>query len=189
MDKAADLAMAENILLNAKTQRPGVCNTAEQLLVHADIAPTALPRLASALIAKGVQLRVDSATALILAQAGVAHTPATPADYTAEFLDLILAVRIVASLDEAIATINRDSSGHTESIITDDAEAAARFQLAIDSAVVAWNASTRFNDGFEFGFGAEIGISTDRLHARGPMGLNELCSYKYILTGTGQVRA
>ena len=189
VDKAADLAMAENTLLNAKTQRPGVCNTAEQLLVHADIAPTALPRLASALIAKGVQLRVDSATALILAQAGVAHTPATPADYTAEFLDLILAVRIVASLDEAIATINRDSSGHTESIITDDAEAAARFQLAIDSAVVAWNASTRFNDGFEFGFGAEIGISTDRLHARGPMGLNELCSYKYILTGTGQVRA
>lgn len=189
VDKAADLAMAETILLNAKTQRPGVCNTAEQLLVHADIAAQALPRLASALIAKGVRLRVDSASALILAQAGVAHTPAAPADYTAEFLDLILAVRVVENLDEAVATINRDSSGHTDAIITADADAAARFQLAVDSAVVAWNASTRFNDGFEFGFGAEIGISTDRLHARGPMGLNELCSYKYVLTGTGQVRA
>ncbi len=196
VDKAADLAMAENILLNAKTQRPGVCNTAEQLLVHADIAETALPRLASALIAKGVQLRCDPASLAILRSSGAQHSTlntqlsaATAADYTAEFLDLILAVRVVGSLDEAVATINRDSSGHTESIITADADAAARFQLAIDSAVVAWNASTRFNDGFEFGFGAEIGISTDRLHARGPMGLNELCSYKYVIDGTGQVRA
>lgn len=194
VDKAADLAMAEAILLNAKTQRPGVCNTAEQLLVHADIAATALPRLAAALVAKGVQLRCDPASLAILSDLQVSGlspqvSAASAADYTAEFLDLILAVRIVSSLDEAIATINRDSSGHTESIITQDAETAARFQLAIDSAVVAWNASTRFNDGFEFGFGAEIGISTDRLHARGPMGLNELCSYKYILTGTGQVRA
>jgi glutamate-5-semialdehyde dehydrogenase len=194
VDKAADITMAEAILLNAKTQRPGVCNTAEQLLVHADIAATALPRLAAALVAKGVQLRCDPASLALLSGSDVGRPlagaqPATPSDYTAEFLDLILAVRLVSSLDEAIATINRDSSGHTESIITQDAEAAARFQLAIDSAVVAWNASTRFNDGFEFGFGAEIGISTDRLHARGPMGLNELCSYKYILTGTGQVRA
>lgn len=194
VDKAADLAMAENILLNAKTQRPGVCNTAEQLLVHADIAATALPRLASALIAKGVQLRCDPASLAILSGTQVSGlsphvSAAAAADYTAEFLDLILAVRVVSSLDEAVATINRDSSGHTESIITADADAAARFQLAIDSAVVAWNASTRFNDGFEFGFGAEIGISTDRLHARGPMGLNELCSYKYVIDGTGQVRA
>ncbi|MBC8040121.1 MAG: glutamate-5-semialdehyde dehydrogenase [Opitutaceae bacterium] len=196
VDKAADLAMAENILLNAKTQRPGVCNTAEQLLVHADVAATALPRLAAALIAKGVQLRCDPASLAIVSAsdvgrplAGAQLSAATAADFTAEFLDLILAVRVVESIDEAIATINRDSSGHTESIITADAEAAARFQLAIDSAVVAWNASTRFNDGFEFGFGAEIGISTDRLHARGPMGLNELCSYKYVIDGTGQVRA
>lgn len=189
IDREADLAMAEKILVNAKTQRPGVCNAAEQLLVHADIAAQALPRLASALVAKGVTLRVDSAAALILARAGIDHTAAAPADYTAEFLDLVMAVRVVESLDEAVATINRDSSGHTESIVTADADAAARFQLAIDSAVVAWNASTRFNDGFEFGFGAEIGISTDRLHARGPMGLNELCSYKYVIDGTGQVRA
>lgn len=196
VDKAADLAMAETILLNAKTQRPGVCNTAEQLLVHADIAATALPRLATALVAKGVHLRCDPASLAILQNSGAQPSSlnsrlsaATAADFTAEFLDLILAVRVVETLDEAIATINRDSSGHTESIITQDAEAAARFQLAIDSAVVAWNASTRFNDGFEFGFGAEIGISTDRLHARGPMGLNELCSYKYVIDGTGQVRA
>jgi glutamate-5-semialdehyde dehydrogenase len=195
VDKAADLAMAEAILLNAKTQRPGVCNTAEQLLVHADIAATALPRLASALTAKGVQLRCDPTSLAILRNSGSQHSTlntqlsaASAADFTAEFLDLILAVRVVGSLDEAVAIINRDSSGHTESIITADAEAAVRFQLAIDSAVVAWNASTRFNDGFEFGFGAEIGISTDRLHARGPMGLNELCSYKYVIDGTGQVR-
>ena len=195
VDKAADVAMAEKILINAKTQRPGVCNTAEQLLVHADIARQALPALASALVAKGVQLRCDSDSLAILQHSGAqlstlnSLSAATAADYTAEFLDLILAVRVVGSLDEAIATINRDSSGHTESIITADSAAAAKFQLGVDSAVVAWNASTRFNDGFEFGFGAEIGISTDRLHARGPMGLNELCTYKYVIDGTGQVRA
>jgi len=194
VDKAADAAMAETILLNAKTQRPGVCNTAEQLLVHADIAATILPKLAAALTAKGVQLRCDPASLAILSASDVGcplagAQPATAADYTAEFLDLILAVRIVPDLETAIATINRDSSGHTEAIITQDETAAQRFQQAIDSAVVTWNASTRFNDGFEFGFGAEIGISTDRLHARGPMGLNELCSYKYLVTGTGQVRA
>jgi glutamate-5-semialdehyde dehydrogenase len=193
VDRAADLAMAERILVNAKTQRPGVCNTAEQLLVHADVAGVALPRLAAALAAKGVQLRCDPASLAIL-QAAPGRSEldvreAVAADYSAEFLDLILAVRVVASLEEAVATINRDSSGHTDAIITADAEAAARFQAAVDSAVVPWNASTRFNDGFEFGFGAEIGISTDRLHARGPMGLNELCSYKYLIDGEGQVRA
>ena len=188
VDKAADAAMAETILLNAKTQRPGVCNTAEQLLVHADVAETILPKLAAALAAKGVQLRCDERALAILSASGSQLSAATAADYTAEFLDLILAVRIVPDLETAIATINRDSSGHTEAIITQDEAAAHRFQQAIDSAVVTWNASTRFNDGFEFGFGAEIGISTDRLHARGPMGLNELCSYKYLVTGTGQVR-
>ncbi len=192
VDQAADPAMAEKILLNAKTQRPGVCNTAEQLLVHAAVAPTVLPRLASALAARGVQLRCDPAALAILAAApGLAPAPvaATEADYRAEFLDLILAVRIVPDLETAIATINRDGSAHTDAIITADASAAHRFQAAVDSAVVPWNASTRFNDGFEFGFGAEIGISTDRLHARGPMGLKELCTYKYLIDGEGQVRA
>ena len=197
-DKDADPALAESILINAKTQRPGVCNTVEQLLVHADVAGALLPRLATALAAKGVQLRCDPAALAILQNTASGAQPstlnsqlsaATAADYTAEFLDLILAVRIVPDLETAITTINRDSSGHTEAIITRDEATARRFQDAIDSAVVTWNASTRFNDGFEFGFGAEIGISTDRLHARGPMGLNELCSYKYLIDGTGQVRA
>lgn len=187
VDQSADPAMAEAILLNAKTQRPGVCNAAEQLLVHAAAAPLVLPRLAAALAAKGVQLRCDPAALALLS--ATPALPATDADFTAEFLDLVIAVRIVPDLETAIATINRDSSGHTDAIITADETAARRFQAAVDSAVVPWNASTRFNDGFEFGFGAEIGISTDRLHARGPMGLKELCSYKYLLDGTGQVRA
>ena len=191
-DKDADPVLAEKILINAKTQRPGVCNTVEQLLVHADVAPTLLPRLSAALAAKGVQLRCDPASLAILSPVGrplAGAQAAVESDFTAEFLDLIIAVRIVPDLETAIATINRDSSGHTEAIITRDEATARRFQDAIDSAVVTWNASTRFNDGFEFGFGAEIGISTDRLHARGPMGLNELCSYKYIIDGTGQVRS
>ncbi len=195
LDKAADPVMAERILLNAKTQRPGVCNAAEQLLVHAAAAPTLLPRLAAALAAKGVQLRADPAACEILRTAFPAGlpapgtlAPATDADYRAEFLDLILAIRVVPDLETAVATINRDSSGHTDAIVTADEAAARRFQAAVDSAVVPWNASTRFNDGFEFGFGAEIGISTDRLHARGPMGLKELCSYKYLIDGEGQVR-
>jgi glutamate-5-semialdehyde dehydrogenase len=194
VDKAADLVMAERILLNAKTQRPGVCNTAEQLLVHASIAASALPRLAAALCAAGVQLRCDPASLTLLSSAQVSGlgsqvSPATEADFRTEFLDLILAVRIVPDLESAIAIINRDSSAHTDAIITADESAARRFQAAVDSAVVPWNASTRFNDGFEFGFGAEIGISTDRLHARGPMGLRELCTYKYLIDGTGQIRA
>jgi len=118
----------------------------------------------------------------------VAAEPAATADYTREFLDLVIAVRVVPSLDGAIATINRDSSAHSDAIVTSDKSAADRFMAGVDSAAVFWNASTRFNDGFEFGFGAEIGISTDRLHARGPMGLRELCSYKWQVTGTGQVR-
>ncbi|MCC6414680.1 MAG: glutamate-5-semialdehyde dehydrogenase [Opitutaceae bacterium] len=189
VDAAADLAMAEKIIVNAKTQRPGVCNAAEQLLVHRDIAEAFLPAAARALIATAsVELRCDPASAAILAQAGLAHTAATETDFRTEFLAQILAVRVVDSLDDAIATINRDSSGHTESIVTADAAAAQKFLAAVDSAAVLWNASTRFNDGFEFGLGAEIGISTDRLHARGPMGLRELCTYKWLGIGTGQVR-
>jgi glutamate-5-semialdehyde dehydrogenase len=188
VDKAADPAMAESIVVNAKTQRPGVCNAAEQLLVHAEVAATFLPRVCAALGAKGVRLRCDGASAAILAGAGIVHEPACASDFTAEFLDLVVAIRVVGSLDEAIATINRDGSAHSDAIVTADENAADRFLAAVDSAAVFWNASTRFNDGFEFGFGAEIGISTDRLHARGPMGLRELCSYKWLVTGTGQIR-
>jgi glutamate-5-semialdehyde dehydrogenase len=188
LDKAADPAMAESIVVNAKTQRPGVCNAAEQLLVHKDAAGALLPRVGSALAARGVALRCDRAAASLLSAAGVATEPASAADFTAEFLDLVVAIRIVASLDEAIATINRDGSAHSDAIVTADGAAAQRFLAGVDSAAVFWNASTRFNDGFEFGFGAEIGISTDRLHARGPMGLRELCSYKWLVTGTGQIR-
>jgi len=182
--------MAEAILVNAKTQRPGVCNAAEQLLVHADIAAAVLPRLAAALAARGVTLRTDAAAGAILAAAApvIAAEAASEADFRAEFLDLVIAVRVVPDLEAAVAIINRDGSGHTDVIVTADEAAARRFQAAVDSAVVPWNASTRFNDGFEFGFGAEIGISTDRLHARGPMGLKELCSYKYLIDGDGQVR-
>ena len=189
VDRAADLAMAESILVNAKTSRPGVCNAAEQLLVHRDVAEAFLPAAARALIAaKNVELRCDEPSAALLAKAGIAHTAATAADFHTEFLDAILAVRVIDSLEAAIATINRDSSNHSDAIVTADAAAAQRFLAGVDSAVVLWNASTRFNDGFEFGLGAEIGVSTDRLHARGPMGLRELCSYKWLVTGTGQVR-
>lgn len=188
LDKAADPAMAEAVVINAKVQRPGVCNAAEQLLVHEAVAAELLPKVAAALLARGVQLRTDAAAAAILSRSGFAHTLATPADYTAEFLDLIMAVRVVDSLEAAITTINRDGSGHSDAIITSDDQAAQIFLAGVDSATVYHNASTRFTDGFEFGFGAEIGISTDRLHARGPMGLPELCTYKYLLTGNGQVR-
>jgi glutamate-5-semialdehyde dehydrogenase len=188
LDRAADPAMAEAIVVNAKAQRPGVCNAAEQLLVHGGAAAGLLPRVGAALRAKGVRLRCDGASAAILAAAGVAHEPASQADFRTEFLDLVMAVRVVGSLDEAVATINRDGSAHSDAIVTADADAASRFLAAVDSAAVFWNASTRFNDGYEFGFGAEIGISTDRLHARGPMGVRELCSYKWLVTGTGQVR-
>jgi glutamate-5-semialdehyde dehydrogenase len=157
--------------------------------VHRDAAKALLPRVGAALAAKGVALRCDPAAASLLAAAGVAAQPASAADFTAEFLDLVVAVRIVDSLDEAVAVINRDGSAHSDAIVTADGAAAERFMAGVDSAAVFWNASTRFNDGFEFGFGAEIGISTDRLHARGPMGLRELCSYKWLVTGTGQVRA
>lgn len=188
VDQRADFAMAEAIVVNAKTSKPSVCNAAEQLLVHRDVAAAFLPQVARALKAKHVELRCDAASAAILAAAGIAHVAATEADYRAEFLDYILAVRIVDSLDAAIATINRDSSNHSDAIVTADEPAARHFLANVDSATVYWNASTRFTDGFEFGYGAEIGISTDRLHARGPMGLRELCSYKFLIEGTGQIR-
>lgn len=188
VDQHADLAMAESIVVNAKASRPSVCNAAEQLLVHRAIADRALPQLARALVAKNVQLRCDAASAEILARENIPTTPATSADYTAEFLDYIIAVRVVDSVETAIDTINRDSSNHSDAIVTADEPTARKFLASVDSATVYWNASTRFTDGFEFGYGAEIGISTDRLHARGPMGLPELCSYKFLIEGTGQVR-
>ncbi len=184
VDRGADLAMAERIIVNAKCQRPGVCNAAESLLVHADVAAAFLPKVATALIAKGVELRGCPATCALVPQA----KPATDADHAAEFLDLILSVKVVQSLDDTIEHITRFGSRHTETIVTHDQDAARRFTAEIDASAVLVNASTRFNDGFEFGLGAEIGISTDKFHARGPCGLEELCSYKYVVHGNGQVR-
>jgi glutamate-5-semialdehyde dehydrogenase len=188
LDRDADPEMAEAITVNAKVQRAGVCNAAEQLLVDAAAAEALLPRVGQALHRAGVELRVDERAAEILAAAGVPYVTAAADDFSAEFLSLTMGVQVVDDLEAAITRINCDSSGHSETIVTRDEAAAARFQAAVDSSAVFWNASTRFNDGFEFGFGAEIGISTDRLHARGPMGLPELCSYKYVVTGTGQTR-
>ncbi|MGH7994998.1 MAG: glutamate-5-semialdehyde dehydrogenase [Opitutaceae bacterium] len=188
LDRAADAEMAERIVVNAKTQRPGVCNAAEQLLVHREAARSLLPGLGATLVGRGVELRCDAASAAILEDAGVPHRPAAPKDFATEFLDLVLAIRIVGTLDDAIVAINRDGSAHTDAIVTSDEAAARRFQAGVDSAVVLWNASTRFNDGFEFGYGAEIGISTDRLHARGPVGLRELCTHKFLVIGNGQIR-
>jgi glutamate-5-semialdehyde dehydrogenase len=184
VDRAADLDMAERILINAKCQRPGVCNAAEGLLVHADVAGAFLPRVAAALRQRGVELRGCPATRRWLPDV----KPATEEDYATEYLDLILSVKVVADLEEAIDHIARYGSQHTETIVTGDLTAARRFTAAVDASAVLVNASTRFNDGFELGLGAEIGISTDKFHARGPCGLEELCSYKYIVYGDGQVR-
>ncbi|MGC1400286.1 glutamate-5-semialdehyde dehydrogenase [Candidatus Binatus sp.] len=185
VDRAANLEMAEEICVNAKCSRPSVCNSMEKLLVHRAVAEKFLPAVAARLTAAGVELRGDDATRKIVPAARAA----TDEDWDAEYLDLILAVKVVDSLDEAIAFIARHGSHLADAIVTDDADAAARFEREVDSATVYVNASTRFTDGFEFGFGAETGISTNRLHARGPMGLNELTTYKYVLRGTGQVRA
>lgn len=184
VDRGADLAMAERIIVNAKCQRPGVCNAAECLLVHADIASVFMPRAAAVLSACGVQLRGCPETCKL---APIAK-PATDADYATEYLDLILSVKIVRDLEAAIAHIARFGSHHTDTIVTADIDAARRFTALVDSAAVMVNASTRFHDGFEFGLGAEIGISTDKFHARGPCGLQELCSYKYVVYGNGQAR-
>ncbi|GAA4114050.1 glutamate-5-semialdehyde dehydrogenase [Nocardioides fonticola] len=183
VDAAADLDKAVAIVLNAKTQRTSVCNAAESLLVHADIADLFVPRIVAALQQAGVRIHGDEVFA---AQDGV--EPATDEDYATEYLALEISARVVASVDEAIAHIRRFSSHHTEAIVTEDQRAARLFTAAVDSAAVLVNASTRFTDGGEFGFGAEIGISTQKLHARGPMGLPEMTSTKYIVTGDGHVR-
>ena len=185
VDRSADLDMAEKIVLNAKCQRPGVCNALETLLVHRDVAEKFLPKVAASLAAAGVELRGDVRTCEVL---GNKAKPATEADWSAEYLELILSIRVVDSLEEAVEHIENYGSHHTDSIVTADDSAARKFLAAVDSATVLWNASTRFSDGGEFGFGAEIGISTDKLHARGPMGLEELTTYKYLVEGAGQVR-
>ncbi|HZW31642.1 MAG TPA: glutamate-5-semialdehyde dehydrogenase, partial [Isosphaeraceae bacterium] len=184
VDARCDLDMAVKITLNAMVQRPGVCNAAETLLVHRAVAPYFLPRAADALITEGVELRGDPVARTFVP----AMTPAQPADWDTEFLDKILAVAVVESLDEAIAHIARHGSGHTEAIVTSDLAAAGRFVNEVDSSAVMVNASTRFNDGGQLGLGAEIGISTDKIHARGPCGLRELTSTKWIVFGDGHVR-
>jgi glutamate-5-semialdehyde dehydrogenase len=184
VDRAADLAMAQEICFNAKCSRPSVCNAMENLLVHATIAREFLPAMARRFITEGVELRGCARTCEIVPDA----RPATETDWDTEYLDLILSIRIVDSLDEAIEFISRHGSHLADAIVTNDAQAATRFEREVDSATVYVNASTRFTDGFEFGFGAETGISTNRLHARGPMGLRELTTYKYVIHGRGQVR-
>ena len=190
VDKDADLDMALDILENAKCSRPSVCNAAEVCLVHRDIAGMFLPRLKELLVEQRgrqglprVELRLDEAAAAV-----IDGTPAGERDFDTEFLDYILAVKVVDSVDEACAHIAAHSTGHSEAIVTDNEGAARRFTALADSAAVYWNASTRFTDGGVFGLGCEMGISTQRLHARGPMGLAELCTYKYIVKGTGQIR-
>jgi glutamate-5-semialdehyde dehydrogenase len=184
VDASADLDMALTILVNAKTQRPSVCNAAESLVVHEAVARDFLPRAAAAL--DGVELVGDEASRAIVG--GDRIGAATDDDFATEFLDLKLSVAVVPSLDAAIDHVNRYSSGHTEAIVTRDLEAAQRFTREVDAAAVVVNASTRFTDGEQFGFGAEIGISTQKLHARGPMGLRELTTTKYVVTGNGQIR-
>ena len=190
VDKAADLDMAVEIAVNAKTQRPGVCNAIETVLVHREVAPDFLRKLAPRFSEKKVELRADELTFGKLAD--LDYQPlrhATEEDWRTEFLDLILAIRAVDSPEEAIAHVGQFGSHHSDCIVTRDEATAEQFLREVDSATVYWNASTRFTDGGEFGFGAEIGISTDKLHARGPMGLEELTTYKYAIRGAGQVRA
>lgn len=184
VDASADIALAEEIAVNSKCQRLGVCNAAESLVVHADVAAELLPALGDALAAEGIEIRGDEKTQQYVAVA----KPATDEDYRTEYLGPIISAKVVGSLDQAIEHINRYSSGHTEAIITTSLAAAREFASRIDSSAVMVNASTRFNDGGEFGLGAEIGISTDKFHARGPCGLKELTSYKYVVYGNGQIR-
>ena len=190
VDEEADLEMATEIVVNAKTQRPGVCNAIETVLVHREVMPRFLATLAPRLAEKKVELRADeSAYAALSALHYQPLRPASEDDWSTEFLDLILALRTVDSASDAIAHVDRFGSHHSDCIVTRNESTAERFLREVDSATVYWNASTRFTDGGEFGFGAEIGISTDKLHARGPMGLEELTTYKYVIRGTGQVRS
>jgi glutamate-5-semialdehyde dehydrogenase len=188
VDAGADLDAAEAIIVNAKTQRPGVCNAAETLLVHADVADAFLPRAAAALRAAGVELRVDPRARASAGAAASDAAAATEGDFAEEFLALVLAVKVVDSVEEAIDHINTYGSGHSEAIVTPSTASARAFQLGVDAACVYVNASTRFTDGGEFGMGAEIGNSTQKLHARGPIGLRELCTFKYLVEGAGHVR-
>lgn len=185
VDETADLQMAENIIINAKTQRPSVCNATEKLLVNAEIAADFLPQIATALANSHVEIRGDEQTCQIL---GDQARPAQPEDWNTEYNDYIIAIKVVHTLDEAISHINQHNTKHSEAIITTNYEHSQRFTQQIDAACVYVNASTRFTDGFEFGFGAEIGISTQKLHARGPMGLKELTTTKYVILGQGQIR-
>jgi glutamate-5-semialdehyde dehydrogenase len=184
VDESADLDMAVEIIFNAKTQRIGVCNACESLVIHKNIVERLMPRLKERLDTKHVEIRGDET----VAKAVEGIVPATPEDYATEYLDYIISAKTVESLDEAIAHINANNTGHSEAIITKSYENAQRFLNEIDAAAVYVNASTRFTDGFEFGFGAEIGIITQKLHARGPMGLSALTSTKYIIYGNGQIR-
>ncbi len=184
VDRSADPDMAEAIVLNAKCQRPGTCNALETLLVHKEIAPVFLPRIVHALKNAGVEIRGDEQTRAV----DSAVKPATEEDWSTEYLDLILSVKVVPEIGAAIEHISRYGSAHSDAIVTRDDGNAERFLAQVDSAAVYVNASTRFTDGFQFGLGAEVGISTERLHARGPMGLEELTTYKYVVHGAGQVR-
>ena len=188
VDKSADVDIAQKLLVNAKCQRPSVCNAAENLIVHSDVAESMLPKLCSALIENGVEIRASEKAGQVLSRANIAFNPATDEDFSTEYTDLIISVDVVDSVEDAVEFINKNGSGHSDLIITTDNSSAEIFMNGADSSTVYWNVSTRFTDGFEFGFGAEIGISTDKLHARGPMGLKELCSYKYKVYGNGQIR-
>jgi glutamate-5-semialdehyde dehydrogenase len=184
VDCDADFDMAEKIVINAKCQRPGVCNAIETLLIDEKIADQFLPRVAKSLTEKKVELRGDDRTRKLVSNA----KPATEDDWYAEYLDLILAVRVVNGVDEAIDHITKYGSAHSDAIVTGNKATADKFLREVDSSSVFWNASTRLADGAQYGFGAEIGISTDKLHARGPMGLEELTSYKFVVVGDGQLR-
>ncbi|MBW3607595.1 MAG: glutamate-5-semialdehyde dehydrogenase [Actinobacteria bacterium] len=188
VDASADLDAAEAIILNAKVQKPSVCNAAETLLVHGGVAPLFLPRALAALRTAGVQLRVDGRTRALAGELAPSLQDASEEDWDTEFLSLVLAVRVVDSVEEAIEHINAHGSGHSEAIVTTDTRAARAFERGVDAACVYINASTRFTDGGEFGMGAEIGNSTQKLHARGPIGVRELCTLKYVVAGDGHVR-
>src|SRR5205085_1810290 len=188
VDESADLDHAVAITLNAKVQRPSVCNAAETLLVHAGIAPSFLPRALSELRESGVELRVDSRARSLAGELAGSLNNAVEEDWSTEYHALILAVKVVDSADEAIEHVNRYTSGHSDAIVTQSTDVARAFTSGVDTACVYVNASTRFTDGGEFGMGAEIGNSTQKLHARGPIGLRELCTYKYVVEGSGQVR-
>lgn len=188
LDREADPEMAQRLAVNAKCQRPGVCNAIENLVVHREFANKHLSSIARDLVDRGVELRTDIEAGTLLRQADLPSKTATEEDWSTEYLDLILSVRVVGTVEEAIAFINRYGSQHSDAIITANEKTARKFLRGVDSSTVYWNASTRFTDGFEFGLGAEVGISTDRLHARGPMGLRELCTYKYEVHGKGEAR-